>query len=135
VWKKDNKYLKKKFCAVTQISDLLRNDLGELKEGLKELCLALNIKKINEANPELWNDLLNVVKQTRDYLVHPKPDPAEFQQIAGEMIAKRNFNFPVSTAENVIGYFYDHCLGNRPDWIRENQEYSIIRIDAKFSDL
>jgi len=127
LWYKNESALKKKYPQ-QNINILLHKDLRELKKTIKELCIQHDIKILSEAKPQTWNDLLQVVKIVRDYIIHPKPNPQDFQEIMKKAFQNRTWNFPSKVAEEVIGYFYEQTGNNIPSWIRENTEFEIDSI-------
>lgn len=132
LWSQQNAYLRGKYKHQTDIAELFHRDLGELKVCLRELCQALGIEDISTAEPRIWNDLNQVVKQSRDFLVHPKKDPALFQNVMNG-ITRKNFGFPIQVAEKTIAYFYSRTRPKViPKWLSENDEYSIPEIAAQF---
>ena len=130
-WAKGNRHLRSKYSNAEQFERELRHGLGSLKNGLPELCLALRITSLAQAEPQLWTDLLEVVKESRDFFVHPKPDPAVFQSMVLRTLEEK-WIFPIKTAENVLAYLYRNTTGTVPSWVISNQEYSIPRIEARF---
>ena len=118
LWGQKNPYLRKKFQHHADIAGLLRQDLGELKVCLRELCQAMSIEDISVAEPRVWNDLNQVLKQSRDFLVHPTKDPALFQSAMDRMI-KKHFAFPIQVAEKTITYFYAKTHSKVPKWLSD----------------
>lgn len=133
LWNQQNAYLRTKFGSHADLDTLFRKDLRELKVCLRELSQALAIEDISIAEPQLWSDLNQVVKQSRNFLVHPKKDPTLFKTAMDGML-QRNFGFPIEVAEKTISYFYSRTRPHIvPRWVATNEEYHVPEISAQFA--
>jgi hypothetical protein len=123
-WEHPNSALRKKHPKCRNVIELLKH-LWTLENCINELCLQYKIKCLRDENPKLWKDFHEVVKRTRDFMTHPKPEQVEFNKITGDAFGKRSWAFPSKVAEEVIGYFYDAQGYTKPPWLKENQEFQI----------
>ena len=130
IWRDDNDRIREMFPNAKNLDHLLNSDLKEIKELLKTICYFHNIKPINDEEPDLWNEFMQVVKVTRDFFSHPIPDEHKFDKIVGEVFAKRSWRYASSVAENIISYFYKKKNLEVPDWVKENQDFKIETIRA-----
>lgn len=131
LWKISDSPLRKKYQKAKDLNDLLKHTkLRELKEAIKELCTQYEITHINKNNSALWNDLNQFVKETRDFMVHPKPDKIMFQKIMERTLNKLNVDFPVNVVQNIISYFYYSRRLIIPKWVKTNQEFKYPEILA-----
>ena len=123
IWEKPTSPLKAKYPDAKNVAELLKGKLWKLNDCVTELCWQLKLTPLQTANPQLWADLLEVVKVRRDFLIHPKPDPVEFNRIVGGVFGKDSWEFPSKVAEEVIGYFYAAQKREEPAWLRKNTEF------------
>jgi hypothetical protein len=125
IWQRSNSPLKSRHPKAKDFEHLLKTDLRELKDCITELCVHLNLQPLHIAQPKVWNNLLQVVKETRDFMTHPRPEQVEFNKIIGDAFGKRSWAFPSKVAEETIGYFYDARKYTRPPWLKENREFQV----------
>ena len=128
IWAKPTSPLNAKYPGAKNLTELLksRGKLSQLSNCVTELCCQLKLTPLHTANRKLWADLLEVVKVRRDFLTHPKPDPAEFNRIVGDVVRNDSWEFPSKVAEEIIGYFYAAQKREEPAWIRRNTEYRFV---------
>ena len=128
----NNGVLRKKFPEASSFDELITDNrkLGTLKKSLKTLCDCQGKKRISEANSTLWTDLIKVVKDHRNFIIHPKPDQEKFQKFFEDVMSNRTWEFAPGVASKIIGYFYDEPDSARNDWLRENQEFKFPTIEV-----
>ena len=83
IWKADDQPLQRKYLNATNFEHLLNSNLKEIKEQLKAMADILGIPPIHVNDPILWDNLLQVVKVTRDFLSHPSLEPDKVNSIMG----------------------------------------------------
>jgi dTDP-4-amino-4,6-dideoxygalactose transaminase len=92
----------------------------ELKEKLKKLCKLHRIKSIEEQNPKLWNRFIQFMKDARDFMTHPKPDPKEFHDKMNAILLNNNTGEHVNIAIEILKYYYTETKARLPEWIDKN---------------
>lgn len=125
LWKEADRPIQKLYPEANSLGELLNRELKQLKDVLKAISEVHNIKPLHEAEPRIWNDLLQVVERVRHFLTHPVLNQDEFDEIVGEAGTRRSWEFPSTVAEKTIAYFYDANGYPVPDWVHENQEFTI----------
>src|SRR3990172_5642559 len=106
----------------------MRNKLKDLKSAINELCCQLKIQPVHAKEPNLWRQLNEVLKKTRDFFVHPNPDEFNaFMKIAGEQNA---WAFPSNVASGIIRYFYEQTGANIPDWLQKNVDFKVTKLET-----
>ncbi len=88
--------------------------LKEIKNALKELSLQYNLEPIHTARPKLWRHLNELLKNYRDFFLHPNPD--HFQKYVGET-GNAQWCFASDTASGILEYIYEGCRGEAPKWV------------------
>ena len=125
-WKlgfRDKKY-KKYFKNEESLKTLIEQ--GELKEKLRALASVCNISPLNEANPKLWNSLCQITKEMRDFIIHPKPDPDEFQKKMNKIMEKYKPSDYYKTIEGIFSYFHEQTGREIPEWVKQNTLFSFL---------
>ena len=130
IWERPSSPLKSKYPKANDFTHLLKRELRETKDCITELCIQLKIKPLHEANPKLWTDLIQTLKETRDFLTHPRPDAVEFDTIVGDAVEKHAWAVPAHIAEQVIRYFHVAQKRRPPGWLSANKEFRIEAIRA-----
>lgn len=118
--------LRKKYPDAASYNSLLtdKSRLGNLREALKVFCDCNEKKRISDANPTLWNELLQVVEKNRHHVIHPKPLEEDTKAFFDATMKEKPWSFAPRVAADVIGYFYEDLEAERNDWLRQNQEFS-----------
>lgn len=130
IWELPDSPLKAKFPGVSDFKHLLSSDLKELKKCISELCEQYKLEPLYEADSKSWNDLLQVVKTTRDFMTHPTPDASDFDKIVGDAMEKYTWTRPAQIVEQVMRYFYTNQTHKMPKWLDKNQEFCFKAICA-----
>ena len=130
MWNNPNSKFRRKYNKAPNLSVLLRNELAELKDALKELSEIKGFKHLHVADPALWDDLLQVVRVARNFYLHPKPDPKEFSHIVGLTHTKKTFSYPSDVASKVISYYISSMGFVVPDWVYNSTEFRIQSVEA-----
>ena len=130
LWNEPDRPLQLAYPKAKSVRPLLNGDLKDLKECLKALCRHCTIPYIHEEKPTEWNQLLSVLKDVRDYMVHPNPDPQAFHDTVTKAGADRTWDFAPGVAQAIISYFYEATHRPVPEWLRSNQEFVVDRIRA-----
>ena len=115
-WKQEDSLLRKKYPKYDSFNDLMRCEFGEIKNGLKELCYALNMRPHHEGAPQLWNTLNDFLKRYRDWFIHPTPEG--FNE-SFDKVGNKQWMLASNTAVEVIGYYFDEVNHPRPDWLKK----------------
>jgi hypothetical protein len=90
-------------------------------EKLKFLCHLSGLKRIHDADPKLWQEFMGLLKEFRDYVIHPKPFPKESGGKIGGLLIRNKLGSYNSIASRVIRYFYLNLPDLVPEWIENNQ--------------
>lgn len=69
----------------------------------------------------MWDDFGQLLKDTRDFYVHPNPFPEEFQRHISEIFKKHNPIIYVSISEEILKYFYQEMKHEVPIWLQKNE--------------
>ncbi len=126
-WNKKNSPLKNDFPKADSFVHLMNSDLKEVKESIKELCKILHITPLHEKHPALWNNLLQILREVRNYLEHIKFDE-ESTKILEKALSENNWSFASKTAEDVIKYFFIETNKEVPDWLIANVNFKVDKI-------
>jgi len=129
-WSEPNSKLRQDYPDTSDLTHLLRDRLGELKEAIKALCCCRCIRQLHEADVQLWNDLLQVCKKVRDFVMHSKPIDDEFHDIIVKSHMEHTLGFPSQVAERVLTYLISGMCGEVPLWVRQNQEFKVTHVAA-----
>jgi hypothetical protein len=104
----------------------------ELKEKIKSVCSAYSIPQIYEQDPQLWQDFCDILKPSRDFLVHAVPEPQIFETHMRRLVEQTTAGKYVEIATGIIKYFYEQHDKEPPDWLSENQliQFYAVRPDT-----
>lgn len=122
----DDGTLKEKYPNAESLNALLtdKNSLGSLRTALKVFCDCTGKERISEANPILWNELIQIVEKNRHYVIHPKASNEDVEVFFEQTMKEKTWSFAPRVASEIIGYFYEDIDAERNDWLRQNQEFS-----------
>lgn len=96
------------------------NAKEDLKEKIKKLCVLYKIKTICDSNPELWGKFNQLLKDARHFIIHPKPEPDEFQENINKILSNHNTGEYVNIASEILEYYYTGTQKNPPEWLKKN---------------
>ncbi len=103
----------------------MNSDLKEIKEQIKVAAEIHGIPQIRIQDAVLWEEFLQVVKVTRDFLVHPSPEPEKMNNIIGHVFTKRDWKFPSEVASKILLHFMKNTGSPVPPWVMHNELISI----------
>lgn len=127
-WSFPDSELHTKYSDACTFEDLMRKKLKDRKAAIKELCCQLKIQPIHIKQPNLWRQLNEVLKKTRDFFVHPNRDEFnDFMKVAGE---QNSWAFPSNVASAVIRYFYEQTGTIIPDWLQKNVDFKVTKLET-----
>jgi hypothetical protein len=108
---------------------LKNTQIGKMKEKLKVLCKEFNFPQIYDKEPKLWQEFLELLENTRDFLVHPNPEEDIFQKYCKQLVntEKPFITFP-EVAAGLIKYFYENSNSNPPSFLEKNELFFISEI-------
>ncbi len=129
-WEQPASSLRVKYPNAESFEHLLNSNLRRLKDSITELCLHLNLQPLAEADPPLWIELLQVLKKTRDFMVHPTPNPSEFHKVVSEAMERHSWGKPIEITERVMRYFFSRQPENVPSWLSKNEDFCFEAIRA-----
>jgi len=112
-----NRYTKEDFLYTKQFKGRVAKK--DLKNKLNDLCNALKIDKIAHPSSKYWSALEFLLKR-RNFFVHPKPHPEEFNRFAKEIFKKDKPSMYYLVASEIIRYFYNATQTKEPDWLSKN---------------
>ncbi|WP_166267121.1 hypothetical protein [Marinobacter caseinilyticus] len=124
-WEKEDSPFREWNSDFSSFERLMRIRYRELKDGLKALCDIVQVPRMHEQSPKVWQHLIEFVKDYRDFFVHPTPK--KFSEVISSAKA-RPMRFPVDTAVEAIGYFYDKNDQQRPAWLEDRRDLQIPEI-------
>ena len=130
LWADPGGTLRKQYSQRKSLDDLLRNELRETKEVIRALCRHKGIPQIQDAQPALWNQFLQVVQTARHFFIHPSPDSARLSKVVDLTHDKRPWGYPAKVAEDIIAYLIEGMGAEVPPWVRQNQEFRIRHVEA-----
>ena len=125
LWHRDDSSIRDQYSDVDSLEELLRKDLGETKDVIKAVNKAHGIAPLSQEEPRTWNDLCQVLREVRHFFIHPVPDPELFDKIMTEALNERTWDFPTTVAEDTIAYTYKQAGLEIPEWVTQNQEFTI----------
>jgi len=100
----------------------------ELKEKIKAVCSAYAISQIYEVEPQLWQDFCDILKASRDFLVHAIPDPKIFQEHMKKLVEETTTGKYVEIAIGMIHYFYEQLGKKSPKWLSQNELIQLLAV-------
>ena len=100
-----------------------------MKEKIKVLCKEFKIPQIYEKDSKLWQEFLELLEKTRDFLVHPNPEEEIFHKYCKQLVntEKPFLTFP-KVASEVIKHFYNFSKINPPNFLENNELFFISEI-------
>ncbi len=120
IWNASDKLLQLKYPKAQGFEHLMNSDLKEVKEQLKVLAEILGIQAIHLKDQTLWNDFLQVVKVTRDFVAHPSSEPDKVNKIFGHVFTKRDWKFASDVASKILLHFMEQTNSEIPAWVNQN---------------
>jgi len=115
----------KKYGHVGKFEDLKTTRLRDLDKRLTEICTAYAIIPIHRKNTRLWQEFKGFLKLTRNFLVHPLPDPAKFNEVSRTLLYEKPSGAYVEIAKQVIGHYYVELKQRTPDWLQQNELFTL----------
>jgi len=100
-----------------------KKGIRELPDRINTICKYLPVIPIYEATPNLWQEFLTLLKQSRHFLVHPYPDPDLIQNNLDRMLTKESLDLHPRIAASVIRHFYVQRGGSPPAWVEKNMVF------------
>lgn len=100
----------------------------ELKEKIKAVCSAYGISQIYDVDSHLWQDFCDILKESRDFLVHTIPDPKIFQHHMQQLVEKTTTGKYVEIAIGIILYFYEQLGKKPPKWLNQNELIQLLAV-------
>jgi hypothetical protein len=119
-----------KISPSEQLQALIEDPFERTQDVHLGLSVHLKLSPLHQSDPKLWNELLQILKTTRDFMTHPTPDACDFNQIVGDAIEKHAWGYPAKITTKVIQYFYSGQQKNTPAWLEKNQEFRFDTIRA-----
>jgi hypothetical protein len=126
IWNENDHSLQMKYPKAQTFEHLMNSDLKEVKDQLKVLADLLGIQAIHLKDQILWNDFLQVVKVTRDFLAHSSPNPDKVDKIIGHVFTERDWKFPSDVASKIILHFLELTNSEIPPWVRQNTLFKTL---------
>ena len=107
-----------------QVDDFIKlktcKDLRDLPDRIKTVEKQNGITHLHEKNTKLWCRFLKLVKEYRNFLIHPFPSPERFHEI-NDRIFKTKLKDYSNTATEVIQHFYSEGNTEPPAWLEQNR--------------
>lgn len=119
------------FGEVDTFEDLRRHDRGrELGSRVSALCDILAIRRLHDANPQLWQKFNDVVEQSRHCLVHITPSPERFRPLMKRIMEGTRSGEYYEVAQEMIGYFLAETGTEEPEWLKRNTLLDFRGVDV-----
>ena len=119
-----------KFGILDEFEDLKKfTEFKEIKNRIKLYEKYRGYPSLHKNEKELWLRLLNILDDSRHFIVHPIPTPERTNQIAKRIIKTHPPKFYSDTAEAVINYYYTSSGSEAPSWLSKNHLVRISEID------
>lgn len=109
-----------KYGHINEFESLKSTDLRELGERINVLCEAEEIRKIHDADPELWQSFQELLRRARHFLIHPFPDPTRFHDMLKIILMETELGEYPEIAQRMIRHFYEEKGKSAPDWVGGN---------------
>lgn len=93
----------------------------ELPVRLKTICRLLAYPPPHEAIPNTWQRLVDLVKASRHFVVHPFPDADYFNKNMRRMMTETTAGSYVKVVEETISFLYAKSGKSVPNWVSDNQ--------------
>ena len=112
-----------------RFENLKNTEIGKMKEKIKVLCKEFNFRQIHETNSKLWQEFLELLEKTRDFLVHPNPEDDIFHKYCKQLVntEKPFVAFP-EVAAGIIRHFYNSSKSQPPNYLDKNELFFISEI-------
>jgi len=117
------------YGKVEDFVNLKNTQVGKMKEKIKVLCKEFKIPQIFEKEPKLWQEFLELLEKTRDFLVHPNPEEDLIQKYCKQLVntEKPFITFP-EVAAGIIKHFYNSSKAQPPSFLEKNELFFISEI-------
>lgn len=109
-----------KYGHYDEFEKLKSTDLGELGKRVNVLCEAIEIRKIHDADPELWQSFQKLLRRVRHFLIHPFPDPTRFHDMMRKILIETKLGEYPEIAQRMIQHFYEEKGESAPGWVGGN---------------
>lgn len=106
----------------------------DLGERIKSLCEIKGYRKPHEVVPGEWQQFKELTETSRHFLVHPTPEPADFQKVMKKLLQQFPTGRYPDLAAALIGFFYDQGRTERPEWLSRNTLIRLRGIDILPTD-
>ena len=109
--------------------NLKNTQVGKMKEKMKVLCKEFNFPQIYDNEPKLWQEFLELIEKTRDFLIHPHPEEDLIQKYCKQLVntEKPFITFP-EVAAGIIKYFYNSSNSKPPSYLEKNELFFISEV-------
>ncbi len=114
-----------KYGQCDRFKDLKSTDLMELGKRIKVICETLGIRKIHDVDPKLWQSFKELLEKARHFLIHPIPDPSEFEDMMKTILLEKELGEYVQIAQKIITHFYTETGHNTSEWVDKNTLFII----------
>lgn len=101
----------------------------ELKEKLKVLASVCDIEPIHKKDRQLWNDISQICKDMRDFVIHPTPHKEDFQDYMNKIMAEYKPKTYYDVVERALTYFYEETGEEVPVWVRKNVIFRFLNTE------
>ena len=117
-----------KYGDKDNFADLKNTEIGKMKGKLKVLCNEFKFPQIYDSEPKLWQELLELLEKTRDFLIHPNPDEDIFQKYCKLLSTEKPFQTFPEVAASIIKYFYNSAKVQPPSYLEKNELFFISEV-------
>ena len=118
-----------KYGEAENFVDLKNTEISKMKEKLKVLCEEFKFPQIYEKEPKLWQEFLELLEKTRDFLVHPNPEEDIFHKYCKQLInTEKPFITYPDVAAGIIKHFYNSSKTQPPSFLEKNELFFISEI-------
>ncbi len=93
---------------------------SDMKNKLKALASALNIPPLHEKDGTLWQEILDISEDIRNFIIHPDPRSKEFQDKMQKIMEKHVAGVYAELASKTIRYFIEARGITSPEWLSKN---------------
>ncbi|MEP4545584.1 MAG: hypothetical protein ABJ000_05335 [Saccharospirillum sp.] len=118
LWDAEHSTLKARYSKFESFEKLMSSELRSVKTALKVLIEELNLKPLHSEEPKLWQNLTELLKNYRDFFLHPNPE--KFHEHV-ESAGNKSWGLASSTVEGILSYIFLNTSGNVPSWVFKSE--------------
>jgi hypothetical protein len=123
-----------RFGKVDDFNTLKNLDgIRDMRDRIKTVEANRGFRHLHTKNTTLWCRFLNLLEDSRHFLVHPTPSPERVQAVMRSIISDHPPAFYSDTATDIIRHFYAEGNTEPPPWLDGNRLFHIKTLEIPAS--